>query len=73
MKEKRPVQQTFLKKSIMSVGFLLTVSTGCYVAIAAVHLNRDLTATGILVGALLTTAFGGKWLQKKVEKTNSEK
>jgi len=46
---------------------LICVITACAISIMGVYLGRDLTALGILVGALLVPAFGGKVLQKKQE------
>lgn len=57
----------YFKGSMMRLMSFVALIVSAYIGIAAVILDRDLTAAGILVGAFLVPAFGGKFLQKKSE------
>lgn len=52
------------KTSSMRVMMIVTVCTGCLVAILGIVLGRG-AETAALVGALLLPAFGGKALQSR--------
>ena len=56
------------KTSSMRVMAMLCVLSACGIGIMAVVLNRDLTGAGMLIGALLLPAFGGKSVQSFSER-----
>lgn len=60
----------YFKRSMMRLMCFIALIVGSFIGIASVILGRDLTAAGILVGAFLVPAFGGKFLQKKSEGDN---
>ena len=55
-------------KSLMRVGFFICIVSGCVIGLLSVILDRDLTGAGILVGAIIGCAMGGKAVQKKYER-----
>lgn len=55
------------KASTMRFCTLIVTISACAVALWAVHKGSDLSAAGVLVGAMLGTAFTGKALQRKFE------
>jgi hypothetical protein len=54
-------------RSLMRIGFFLCVVSGCIIGLLSVILDRDLTGAGVLCGAIIGTAMGGKAIQKKYE------
>lgn len=53
--------------STMRLCTLLVTISACVAALWAVHKGSDLSAAGVLVGAMLGTAFAGKAIQVKYE------
>lgn len=56
------------QSSSMRIMLLLCVLTAIVISILAVVLNRDLAATGVLVGTLIGPAFVGKGVQSFAER-----
>jgi hypothetical protein len=65
-----PISQTFsnyLKQSITRVCVLISTLTGCFCAIYGLLFGLDLVQLSMLVGVILSAAFGGKYINKKLE------
>lgn len=60
------------KASMTRLCMFVTVVTACVIAVIAVLKNRDLSATGVLVGTMLVPSFGGLAANKKYETKNEE-
>lgn len=62
----------YFKRSIMRVMCFIALLVGSFIGIYGIIMDRDLSATGILVGAFLVPAFGAKFAQKKFENDTKE-
>ncbi len=58
--------------SSMRVMSMVSLLTGCYIGIAGLHQNKNLSEVAILAGTFLTAAFTGKVMQKSKELPTKE-
>jgi uncharacterized membrane protein YiaA len=56
--------------SAMRVMSMLSLFFGMIIAIIGLYRNADLNGLSLLVGIFITSAFGGKAIQKRFEKPN---
>lgn len=67
------VASDYLKQSINRVGFLICILTGCFCAIYGLVNDKDMVSLSMLTGVILSAAFGGKYINKKLENNGDQK
>ena len=58
---------TYLKSSITRVCVLISTLTGCFCAVYGLINDKDMVSLSMLTGVILSAAFGGKYINKKLE------